>query len=77
MPQTKINLTPSLTEFLKHHKKYGFKNKGEMVRTALLRYQHEIEQQQLHESAALYAEIYDSDPDLQTLTDQATEEWPQ
>ncbi len=77
MPQTKINLTQPLAEFLAQHKKYGFKNKGEMVRAALSRYQREIEQQHLRESAALYAEIYDDDPELQSLTDVATEGWPQ
>jgi len=77
VPQTKINLTQPLAEFLAQHKKYGFKNKGELVRTALLHYQHKIEQQQLRESAALYAEIYDDDPDLQALTDHAAEGWPQ
>ena len=57
MLQTKISLTPSLAEFLDDHKSYGFKDKSLMVRSALLRFQEELELESLARSADLYAEL--------------------
>jgi hypothetical protein len=77
MQQAKFSLTEQLVDFLNHHELYGFQDKSSMVRTALLRLREELELQSLKESANLYAEIYDSDPELQTLTEAALEGWPE
>ena len=47
MLQTKISLTQSLAEFLDDHRSYGFKDKSLMVRSALLRFQEELELESL------------------------------
>jgi hypothetical protein len=77
MQQTKISLTPPLSEFLSEYKRFGFKDKSDMVRGALNRLRIELELQSLRESADLYAEIYASDRDLQELTDAASVGWPE
>jgi metal-responsive CopG/Arc/MetJ family transcriptional regulator len=74
--QAKISLTETLAEFLAEYKTYGFKDKSTMVRTALDRLKRELETQNLKESAALYAEIYESDSELQDLTEAALDGWP-
>jgi len=77
MQQAKFSLTPFLSEFLSNHKSYGFKDKSSMVQVALLRLKEELELQSLQESASLYAEVYDEEPDLHELTELAITEWPE
>jgi hypothetical protein len=77
MQQAKFSLSEPLLEFLSHYKQYGFKDKSAMVQAALQRMQHEIEQRQLRESAALYAEVYAEDAELRELTDIAISGWPE
>jgi Arc/MetJ-type ribon-helix-helix transcriptional regulator len=77
MEQAKISLTPTLVEFLKNYKQYGFKDKSAMVRAALLQLQKEVERRSLELSAELYAEVYEEDTDLQELTETALTEWPE
>ena len=48
-----------------------------MIRSALQQMQEELEQQRLQASADLYAELYESDIDLQELTTAALNEWPE
>ena len=75
--ETDANDTPSLVEFLRNHKQYGFKDKSAMVRAALLQLQAEVERRNLELSAELYAEVYEEDTDLQELTEAALAEWPE
>jgi metal-responsive CopG/Arc/MetJ family transcriptional regulator len=77
MVQTKISLTQSLLDFLDGYKSYGFKDKNDMVRVALAHLREEIEQRQLKESAALYAEMYANDSELLELTEAAVSGWPE
>ena len=77
MQQAKFSLTLSLIEFLNNYKLYGFKDKSSMVRAALLRLKEELEWQSLKQSANLYAEVYEEEPELQELTDVAVEGWPE
>ena len=77
MQQAKISLTPPLVEFLSHHKTYGFRDKSEMVRNALLRLREEMELQSLRDSTDLYEEIYQGDTELRELTEAAIEGWPE
>ena len=77
MHQTKVSLTEPLAEFVAQYKTYGFKDKSDMVRTALHYLLQELESQHLKESAALYAELYEEDSDLQELTESAMEGWPE
>ena len=77
MQQTKVSLTESLEDFLSRYKQYGFKDRSAMIRAALLQMKQELEQRQLRESAALYAEVYAEDADLHQLTDSALAGWPE
>jgi hypothetical protein len=71
MYQAKVRLTEPLVEFLADYKAYGFKDKSAMVRTALVQFKRELERQDLIESADLYAELYESDSELQELAEAA------
>jgi len=48
-----------------------------MVRSALQQMQEKLEQQRLQASAELYAELYESDIELQELTTVALNGWPE
>ncbi len=76
MRQVELNLPESLLEFLSHHRQYGFKDTSAMVQAALVHLQRDIEQRQLLESAALYADVYAEDDNLPELTNSALAGWP-
>lgn len=77
MPQTKLTLTDAQAEFLGEFAALGYPDKSSLVREALDRFRNEVARQRLRESADLYAEIYAEDDDLQQLTSQAMEGWPE
>ncbi|MEE8301579.1 MAG: hypothetical protein V3S24_03990 [Candidatus Tectomicrobia bacterium] len=76
MIQAKFSLEESHVQFLAQCKQYGFKDKSDVVRTALDRLYTELAQQRLCESAALYAKVYAEDDETQEWTDAALSEWP-
>ena len=69
--QTNVKIEETQAEFLNHYSQYGFKDKNELVREALDRLKNDLEEKSLIESAELYAEIYQTDTDLQELTETA------
>lgn len=77
MQQAKFSLTPTLTQFLSQYKLYGYKDKSAMIQAALLRLKEEVEIQSLKQSATLYAEVYEEEPELQELTETAVAGWPE
>lgn len=77
MQQAKFSLSQPLIEFLTGHRTYGYKDKSAMVRAALTKLKKDLELQGLKESANLYAELYDKDPVLQEITDDAITGWPE
>jgi Arc/MetJ-type ribon-helix-helix transcriptional regulator len=77
MVQAKFSLEEEQVQFLNQHKEHGFKDKSAMVRMALEHLKENIERQNLEESAALYAEVYAHDPELEEWTEAAVEEWPE
>ena len=76
MIQAKFSLKESHVQFIEQCNRYGFKDKSDVVRTAIDRLITELTQQRLHESAALYAEAYEEDGETQEWTDEALSEWP-
>lgn len=72
-----LTLDEKQAQFLDRYREYGFKDKSEVLITALQRLQSELEAKELQESAELYAEIYQEDRELQELTESALEGWPQ
>ena len=77
MTQTKVTLTEEQAEFLSEHASLGFPDRSSLVREAIERFRKELAEQRLRESAELYAEVYAEDADLQELTEQALEGWPE
>ena len=76
MIQAKFSLEESHIQFLEQRKRYGFKDKSDVVRTALDRLCIELARQRLCESADLYAEAYEKDDETQKWTEAALSEWP-
>lgn len=76
MIQAKFSLEESHVQFLDQCKRFGFKDKSEVVRTALDRLCTEFAQQRLRESADLYVEVYEEDDETQEVTDAALSKWP-
>ena len=74
--QAKFSLEESHIQFLAQCKRYGFKDKSDVVRTALDRLHTELDQQSLRESADLYAKAYEKDDKTQEWNDAALSEWP-
>ena len=77
MIQAKFSLEESHIQFLAQCKRYGFKDKSDVVRTALDRLRKALAQQRLYESADLYAKVYAEDDETQEWIDAALWEWPQ
>ena len=77
MLQAKFSIHEEQSVFLNSYKDYGFKDKSEMMRTALNLLRKERELQSLRQSAELYAEIYATDDEIKTLTDSAVQGWPE
>lgn len=71
MPQIKISLDEEIITFLSDHSQLGYSSKSEIVQAAVLEFKKSLETKQLMESAEIYQEIYDSESELQELTDDA------
>ena len=77
MIQAKFSLTDTQMQFLSKREQYGFKDKSEVVRTALDHLQEELFQQRLADSADLYAELYTNDSETREWTEAALSDWPE
>lgn len=77
MLQTKVSLEKSQIEFLDSYEQLGFRDRSAVVRAALDRMRLDLEQRRLQASAALYAELYDGDVEMQQLTEAALAGWPE
>jgi Arc/MetJ-type ribon-helix-helix transcriptional regulator len=77
MIQAKFSLDAAQVAFLEQHQTYGFKDKSEAVRFALQTLQKSLQQKHLQESAELYAQLYEEDPEIKALADTALAEWPE
>ncbi len=75
MIQAKFSLEESHIQFPEQRKRYGFKDKSDVVRTALDLLHTELTQRSLRESADLYAETYEKDDETQEWTDAALSDW--
>ena len=77
MIQAKFSLTDAHIQFLSKCEQYGFKDKSEIVRTALDRLQEGLIQRRLADSAEIYAEIYENDSETQECTEEVLSDWPE
>lgn len=76
MKEYTFKLDDSISQFVEQFQDYGFQDSRTLVMAALQRFQSALESAKLQESAALYAEIYEEDPELQALAEAGLEEWP-
>jgi hypothetical protein len=74
--QAIFDLTPALYEFVEQYAEYGFESEHALVCAALAAFQQELARTHLVDSAIRYAELYATDAELQALTEQAIEGWP-
>ena len=77
MLQRKFSVEEAQSQFLNNFKKYGFKDKSAMLRTAIDHFKNKLEIENLKKSADLYSEIYLADEDLKELTEAAVSGWPE
>ncbi len=77
MRQIKVSLADSQNQFVNQHQLWGFPDKSSLVREALEQLQSCLKKERLRQSADLYAQIYEEDRELQALTEQALEDWPE
>ena len=71
MPQIKISLDNKNAVFVSNFRRYGYTSKSAIVDDAVRRLHRELMNQALFKSAELYQQIYQSDSELQELTDSA------
>ena len=76
MIRVKFTIDEAQATFLDDFQQFGFNDRS-AVRAALEHFQTELARQQLIASAALYAELYAEDPELQLLTESALINWPE
>jgi Arc/MetJ-type ribon-helix-helix transcriptional regulator len=77
MIQAKFSLDAAQIAFLEQHQTYGFKDKSEAVRFALQSLQQSLQQKHLEDSAELYAQLYEEDPEMRSLAETALTGWPE
>ena len=74
--ETKISIDNNQVKFLKNHASYGFKSPDDLVSNALELLQQKLEKEQkLAESAALYAEVFEEDEELQEWVEDSITDW--
>lgn len=71
MPQIKIVLNETESNFVENFARYGFKSKTALVNEAVTAYRIYLRDKAIADSADLYQEIYESDQELQELTNDA------
>jgi len=77
MTEVKLRLEDDQVAFLLQCKKFGFKDEDSMVRAALEHFKNEIKDQDLKDSADLYAELYKENHKLHEITEDAISGWPE
>ena len=77
MQQAKFSLSEAHFDLINQFEALGYADKSSLVRAALDRFGRDLSQQQIQDSADLYAELYAHDEELQELTEQAIPEWPE
>ncbi len=77
MSQIKVSLEPTQIDFLNNFPAFGFKDRSAMIRSAIDQLQAKLVHQQLQESAALYAELYEEEDEVHFLAESALEGWPE
>lgn len=74
MQEQTFKLDELTIRFLERCQEYGFQDPSEVVRTALAKLQLALNDNNLEESATLYADLYQGNRELQELTDAGLEE---
>jgi len=75
MTQVKVTLKPDLLKFIDNYQQFGYKSRTQILNAAikLLQQKLEEEEEELIKSAQIYQEIYETDVELQELTEESLE----
>ena len=76
MIQATINIDNSDMSFLNKSRSNGFKDKINLIKTALTYLKQKFGKTNLKASANLYAENYNEDKEVKEITESALEGWP-
>ncbi|MEW6277201.1 MAG: hypothetical protein AB1758_01160 [Candidatus Eremiobacterota bacterium] len=76
MQQARFSLTHEQIKFLEDYRRYGFRDRSEVVRTALEALRKEVERRELELSADLYAALYATDVEGREWGEGAVTDWP-
>ncbi|WP_036479252.1 hypothetical protein [Myxosarcina sp. GI1] len=71
MPQIKVSLNDNNLDFVNKFRDYGYSSKSAIVDDAVRKLHEKLRKEILLESTELYQEIYQSNLELQELTDDA------
>ena len=71
MPQIKISLNDANLDFISNFRNYGCASKSAIIDDAVKKLHQKVSNKALLESAELYQQIYQSDSELQELTESA------
>jgi hypothetical protein len=77
MIQAKFSIYETQARFLNNYRSYGFKDRSNMLRTAIDLFQKRLEMESLRRSADLYAEVYAEDEELRDLVEASLKGWPE
>lgn len=76
MAQVKVTLKPDLLKFIDNYPQFGYGSRTQIINAAIELLQQKLEQEELSKSAQIYQEIYETDAELQALTEEGLENWP-
>ena len=71
MPQIKVVLKETELSFVNNYAKHGFESKDDLVNKAIALLRKKLRSDAISRSAEMYQEVYESDRELQELTDDA------
>ncbi|NMB81140.1 MAG: hypothetical protein GYA14_04930 [Ignavibacteria bacterium] len=76
MEQLKVSLKKEHLDFIRHHAKFGFKDKSSLIRKAVEILQEKIETESLKSSAKILSEIYTKDVEVKEWVNDSDKSWP-
>jgi hypothetical protein len=75
MKQAKFTINETQAAFVNRYDKLGFKDKSAVVRQALDCLMESLEEERMRRGVELYADLYEQDEELRTLSRASMEDW--
>ncbi|MHB8906400.1 MAG: hypothetical protein ACYC6D_09780 [Melioribacteraceae bacterium] len=77
MEQVKISLRKEHTDFIKHHSKFGFKDRSSLVRKAIDYLKEKLDEESLKSSAEIINHYYKNDSESNMWIEDSVKDWPE